>query len=90
MKELNEQAEIDGLKKVNTDKIRIILNYWVMQDLIKREYSFQSQNHMKIRLQKEVADITTDLNLRIELSEFILQYLENINVSRESTVFFLV
>ncbi|PQZ99032.1 MULTISPECIES: RecQ family ATP-dependent DNA helicase [unclassified Paenibacillus] len=46
LKELNEQAESDGIKRVSIDTIKIILNIWAIQYWIKRQTI--SSNHVAI------------------------------------------
>jgi ATP-dependent DNA helicase RecQ len=46
IKELNEQAEESGCKDVSPNKIKIILNFWVIKNWIKRHNKDYSKNHM--------------------------------------------
>lgn len=44
IKVLNELTQGQGLKKVNPDQIKTILNYWVIKEYIVREISRYSKN----------------------------------------------
>lgn len=90
IKELNELAGENGVKRPNTDKIKTVLNFWAVKGLIKREVSKYSKNHIRIMLAKDSTDVLEELEERWNIAEFILKHLDEINVGRESTVEFSV
>lgn len=75
LKELNEAAERTELKKVSTEKIITILNYWAITHIIDKVHSKQSKNHIRIGYKQNREDIKIAFEKRIQLSDFILKYL---------------
>lgn len=75
IKELNEAAESTDLKKVSTEKIITILNYWAISHIIDKVASKQSKNHIRIVYKKNKDDIQKGFDKRIKLADFILNYL---------------
>ncbi len=90
IKELNELAAENGVKKTNTDKIKTILNFWTVKGLIKRSISPRSKDYMKIMLTKENSKALQELEDRWSIAKFILKYLDESNAKKESTVEFSV
>ena len=90
VKEFNELAEAEGVKKVNPDRIRTIINFWAIKGLIRREKSRYSPNHIKIELKKDKEALTKILEKRWDIAECILTYLEDINVNNEFIIDFSV
>jgi len=75
IKELNEAAEKEGLKKISIDKIITILNFWAIKQCIRKEQSKRSKNHIRISFRQEHATVVTWFKQRIDLATFILYYL---------------
>lgn len=75
IKELNEAAELDGLKKVTTDKVITILNFWTIRHWIEKEPSGNSKNHFRITFNYEKDELKERLQKRIICADFILEYL---------------
>lgn len=75
LKSLNEQAELTGLKKVSTDKIINVLNFWEINQSITRETSRNSKNHIKLRFNLDYDARKSHFERRTVIGEFILQYL---------------
>lgn len=48
IKELNEQAEEFGCKNVSLYKIKILLNFWTIKNLLKRRTMLNSRNHIAV------------------------------------------
>ena len=90
IKELNELAGENGVKKSNTDKIKTVLNFWAIKGLIKREVSKYSKNHIRIMLMNDNSKALEELESRWNIAEYILKYLDEINAVKESTVEFSV
>lgn len=90
IKELNELAETSELKKVTPDKIRTIMNFWVMKGWIRREYSINSHNHIKITLLKKIEFMKEELEKRLDVAEFILMYLDDSNANNDSMIQFSI
>lgn len=90
IKELNELAEAEGIKKANPDKIRTVMNFWSIKGMLKRETSKYSLNHIKVVLQKNRKIMTEELEKRWDVAEFILRFLDEINTNNESMIEFSV
>lgn len=90
LKELNEQVEAAGIKKITPDKIRKLINYWVIKGVVKKENSKYSQNHFKLTLCREKEFLKKEAEKRWDIAEFILYQLDEINEQNESIVEFSV
>jgi len=75
VKELNELAENAGLKKVSTEKIITILNYWNIKKYIKKETRRRSKNHIKLTFLESYEDLKKRFNKRMMIADFIIEYL---------------
>lgn len=75
IKELNEAAEKEGLKKVTTDKVITILNFWTIQHWIDKETSRSSKNHFRITFKYDKDELKKKFIKRIDVADFILRYL---------------
>lgn len=75
IKELNEQAEEHGCKDVSPNKIKIILNFWVIKNWIKRHNKDYSKNHIVAISCQPKEELKERLERRHILSEFIVGYL---------------
>lgn len=90
IKELNELAGENGVKKPSPEKIKIILNFWTVKGLINKLVAKNSKDMVKIKLVKEYNKALEELEGRWSIAEFILDYLDEINVKKESAVEFSV
>lgn len=90
IKELNELAEQDGLEKINPDKIKRVLNYWAIKQIIKRETLPHSSNHLKISMLKNKDILLNQFQKRWNVAVFVLEYLEEKNVDNEHEIIFSV
>ena len=87
IKELNEQAEIQGIKKVNPNNIRKIINYWSIKKLIRRNTIPYSKDHLKISFLETKEQIISELEKRTDIAEFIIEYLESISQNKSELTF---
>jgi ATP-dependent DNA helicase RecQ len=85
IKALNEEADKQGLKKVTTDKVITLLNFWAIKGWIKKETSRGDKNHMRVALKKDHDDLEKIYRNRMKVSDFILNYLYNKNSSDDKT-----
>lgn len=90
IKELNELAEENGVKNSSPEKIKTILNFWTVKGLTKKLVAKNSKDYVKIRLMKENSKTLELLEGRWSIAEFILSYLDEINVKKESVIEFSV
>lgn len=77
IKEINEAAEKIGLKKVTTDKIITLLNFWTIKHYIEKETSRSSKNHFRIRFEIAKNQVIEKFEQRTKVGEFVLSYLYN-------------
>ncbi len=75
IKELNEQAERNGCENVSPNKIRTIINFWVIKNWIKRKQHDYSKNHLTIISNYSEAELYDKLEKRHELARFIVDFL---------------
>lgn len=90
IKELNEHAEAKEIKKASPDRIRTLMNFWVIKGLMKREISKYSKNHVKVTLQEKKEAITGKLEKRWDVAGFILKHLDESNAKNASVIEFSV
>ncbi len=76
IKELNEQAEQFGCKDVTPGRIKTILNLWTINKWIRRQTV--SPNHIAVMGILDRKTMRHNLEKRLELSHFILEYLPEI------------
>lgn len=74
IKELNEEAEINGCKNISPRDIRTVINLWAIKNWIKRESTY-SPNHISVALLQGKDILEDKLLKRHELAKFILEYL---------------
>jgi len=77
LKELNEQAEKNGCEDVNTNRLRIILNFWSIKNWIKRKNLDYSKNHIAIICLQSNEQLKDKLEIRHELAKFIVEFFYN-------------
>jgi len=75
IKELNEQAEEFGCKNVSPNKIKTIINFWVIKNWIKRKQHNFSKNHLNILSNHSKSELHNKLEKRHELARFIVEFL---------------
>lgn len=75
IKELNEQAELNGCKDVSPNQIKIILNFWAIKNWIKRYNKDYNKNHIVAISCQPTGVLKERLEKRHILAEFIVNYL---------------
>ncbi len=75
IKELNEQAEESGCSEVSPNKIKTIINFWVIKNWLKRKQHDYSKNHLTILSNYSELDLKEKLDKRHELARFIVDFL---------------
>lgn len=75
LKELNEEAELQGCKDVSIQKIKTILNFWTIKNWIKRKNLEHSKNHFAAQSVQPTESLEKKLEKRGELAKFIVDYL---------------
>lgn len=75
IKELNEQAEENGCEDVSPNRIRTIINFWVIKNWIKRKQHDYLKNHLTILSNYSETELKDKLEKRHELARFIVDFL---------------
>ncbi|WP_242120909.1 RecQ family ATP-dependent DNA helicase [Aestuariivivens sediminicola] len=75
IKELNEQAEENGCEDVSPNKIKTIINFWVIKNWIKRKQQDFSKNHLSILSNYSKTELKDKLEKRHVLARFIVDFL---------------
>lgn len=75
IKELNEQAEEAGCTDVSPNKIRTVINFWVIKNWLKREQQDFSKNHFAVFSNYPESELKDKLEKRHELARFIVDFL---------------
>ncbi|MBK3519892.1 RecQ family ATP-dependent DNA helicase [Carboxylicivirga marina] len=75
IKELNELAEEKGCNGVSPNKIKTIINFWMIKNWLKRKQHNFSQNHLTILSNYSQKTLSDKLEKRYELARFIVEYL---------------
>ena len=82
LKELNEEALSNGIKKANVKDIKTILFFWMINGLIEKNYC--SDICTKIELKVSTDELTNDFNRRAKFSHFIIDQLYQANLDAEA------
>ncbi len=75
IKQLNELAELQGCRDVSANKLRNIINFWVIKNWIKRKSNDPAKNNLTIIANYPKNVLTDKLNKRHALSQFIVELL---------------
>ena len=75
IKELNEMAEESGCTDVSLNKIKTIINFWVIKNWIKRKQHDFSKNHLTILSNHSQPELKDKLEKRHTLARFIVDFL---------------
>ena len=75
LKELNEEAELQGCTDVSIIKIKTILNFWTIKNWIKRKNTEYSKNHFAAQCLQPKDLLAEKLEKRCGLAQFIVDYL---------------
>lgn len=86
IKELNELAESNGCSDVSPQKLRTIINFWVIKNWIKRKKQDYGSNHLTIVANFPQDELKEKLTKRHALARFIVEFLykrsnENISIA---------
>ncbi|MEA1786003.1 RecQ family ATP-dependent DNA helicase [Arenibacter sp. GZD96] len=86
VKELNEEAEQKSCDDVSPNKIKTVINFWVIKNWIKRQNLQYSKNHIAAISLHPRALLKEKLEKRHELAKFIIEFLHeksNLNVTED-------
>jgi ATP-dependent DNA helicase RecQ len=86
LKELNEQADINGCKNVDLRKIKTIINFWAIKNWIRRENHKDLKNHIAVRYLYPKEKLKDKLQKVHQLARFIVEFLyekSNLNTTKE-------
>ncbi len=75
LKQLNEEAEEQGLSGISPQKIKTVLNFWAIKNWIKRQSKRHSQHHMSVVALHPEQMLREKLEKRHQLARFILNFL---------------
>ncbi len=75
IKELNELAEENGCTDISPNKLKTIINFWVIKNWLKRKQSNTSNNHLSVVSNYPVHELRNRLKRRHDLARFITDYL---------------
>lgn len=75
IKELNEEAEERGLEEVSTHRIKTVLNFWAIKNLIKRRNLEHQKNHVAVLSLHQGEILKEKLEKRHQLAKFLVGYL---------------
>lgn len=75
IKELNQDAEAQGLEEVSTNRIKTIINFWAIKNLIKRRNFEHQKNHLAILSLHPGEILKEKLEKRHQLAKFLVEYL---------------
>ena len=87
IKELNEQAEENGLDDISTNKIKTIFNFWAIKNWIKQK-GLESKSQVAILSLYSKELLKEKLEKRHALAKFIVEFLyekSNVNASEEDS-----
>lgn len=82
LKELNEEAEANGIKKANLKDFKTILFFWMINGLIEKNYC--SDICTKIELKVSPQNLERDFTHRIQLSHFVIDQLYQANADAKT------
>ncbi|MCQ2287162.1 MAG: RecQ family ATP-dependent DNA helicase, partial [Bacteroidales bacterium] len=82
LKELNEEAAAEGIKKANVKDIKTILYFWIINGLIEKNYC--ADICTKIELKGSLENLVNDFNHRIQLAHFVIDHLYQTNADAKT------
>lgn len=77
IKELNEQAELNGCKDVTPNKIKTVINYWAIKNWIKHYNKDYSKNHIIAISCQPPEELKEKIEKRHIIAKYIIGYLFN-------------
>lgn len=75
IKELNQDAEAQGLEEVSTNRMKNVITFWAIKNLVKRRYLEQQKNHVAILSLYPGEILKRKLEERHQLARFLVGYL---------------
>lgn len=75
IKDLNEEAELNGCEDVSIHRLNTILNFWAIKNWIKRQSLDYTKNHFKVVCLHPKEMLKEKLEKRHELALFIVEFL---------------
>ena len=81
LKALNEKADHGDLKKVTTDKIITLLNFWAIKGWIKKDSKRGDRNHISLKINKDYDELKGLYQKRLKIADFIINFLYEKNAS---------
>ncbi len=82
LKELNEEAEADGVKRASVKDIKTILYFWMITGLIEKNYCSDISTKMELKVSLE--NLEDDFKHRIQLAHFVIDQLYQANQDAET------
>ncbi|MDE7212542.1 MAG: AAA family ATPase, partial [Lachnospiraceae bacterium] len=90
LKQLNEEAQDAGIKKMAVGKLLCVLNFWAVKGFIEKKNAAQNRDVIRIIWHREPGSIRKFLENQRDVAEFILYYLDNIREANATTITFSV
>ncbi len=90
LKQLNEEAQDAGIKKMAVGKLLCVLNFWAVKGFIEKKNAAQNRDVIRIIWRREPGSIRKFLENQRDVAEFILYYLDNIREANATTITFSV
>lgn len=75
LKELNQEAEMEGYGEANTNRIKSVLNFWAIKNWIRKQNLSHSHHHLGIQAIQPIETLKDRSAKRHELARFIVDYL---------------
>lgn len=82
LKELNEEAEANGIKKASVKDFKTILFFWMINGLIEKNYC--SDISTKIELNVSLQNLESDFKHRVQLALFVIDQLYRANADAKT------
>ncbi len=82
LKELNEEAEANGIKKASVKDFKTILFFWMINGLIEKNYC--SDISTKIELKVSPQNLESDFKRRLQLALFVIDQLYRANADAKT------
>ena len=82
LKELNEEATANGIKKANAKDFKTILFFWMINGLVEKNYC--SDIGIKIELKVSLENLESDFRHRVQLALFVIDRLYQANADAKT------
>lgn len=83
LKEINEQAEENGINNISVKKIKTIINFWAIKNWVKQQ-SLDVKNRVAVVLLHPKKALREKLEKRHELAKFIIEHLYKSTLSEDN------